>query len=130
MNSSISLTNCFCYLQPEWLIANNGSLFACCIAAGIYATNSPEACHYITQHSKSEVVVVDGNKQLEKYASMAKKDFPFLKALVVYAEEALDQVTSGNCWALHIEMMKRREGTGWIDEEKSDRGALRTNSLT
>ena len=97
MNLSISPTKCFCYLQPEWLIANNGSLFACCIAAGIYATNSAEACHYITQHSKSEVVVLDGNKQLEKYASMTKKDFPFLKALVVYAEEALDQVTICNC---------------------------------
>lgn len=88
----MSLTIHFCTLQPEWLIANNGSLFACCIAAGIYATNSADACHYITQHSKSEVVVVDGNKQLEKYASMTVKDFPHLKALVVYAEEALDKV--------------------------------------
>ena len=67
-------------------------MFASCIAAGIYATNTAEACHYITQHSHCEVVVLDGNKQLEKYINLTAKDYPNLKALVVYAEDTLDQV--------------------------------------
>jgi long-chain-fatty-acid--CoA ligase ACSBG len=50
--------------SPEWFIANTGSILAGCIAAGIYTTNLPEACHYISSHSKAEVVVVEGNKQV------------------------------------------------------------------
>ena len=38
------------------------------------------------------MVVLDGNKQLEKYINLTVKDYPNLKALVVYAEDALDQV--------------------------------------
>ena len=91
--------------QPEWVIANNGSIFASCIAAGIYATNSPEACHYITEHSKCEVVVLDGNKQLEKYANRPKTDFPCLKALVVYAEDTLDKVSGSNSLIMHCNWM-------------------------
>ena len=95
--AAFKITNILGFNSPEWMIANNGSIFASCIAAGIYATNSPEACHYITEHSKSEVVVLDGNKQLEKYANMPKTSFPFLKALVVYAEDVLDKDIVAKC---------------------------------
>ncbi len=74
-------------LQPEWLIANCGAILGGCIAAGIYTTNTPDACKYITQHSRAEVVVVEDNKQLKKYASIAS-ELPHLKAIVVYAEAA------------------------------------------
>jgi long-chain-fatty-acid--CoA ligase ACSBG len=94
---AFKIVNILGFNSPEWCIANNGSLLASCIAAGIYATNSPEACHYISQHSKTEVVVVDGNMQLKKYASSAKADFPFLKAIVVYAEEVLDKDLVSKC---------------------------------
>lgn len=57
-----------------------------CIAAGIYTTNLPEACHYISEHSKAEVVVVENNKQLAKYAQMGSK-LPHLKAIVVWEEQ-------------------------------------------
>lgn len=58
------------------------------IAAGIYATNGPDACKYISEHSKARVVVVEGVGQLEKYYSIAK-DLPNLKAIVVYGPESL-----------------------------------------
>ena len=48
-------------------------------------TNGPEACHYVTNHSKAEVIVVEGNKQLKKYTG-AMKSCPSVKAIVVYAE--------------------------------------------
>lgn len=58
-----------------------------CIAAGIYATNTSEACEYVSEHSRAEIIVVEGNKQLEKYAKMPVKDkLPHCKVVVVWGE--------------------------------------------
>ena len=73
---------------PEWFFANNGSIFAGGIAAGIYTTNGPESCKYISEHSQAKVVIVEGIRQLAKYYSIAG-DLPNLKALVVYGPEPL-----------------------------------------
>jgi long-chain-fatty-acid--CoA ligase ACSBG len=59
-------------------------------------TNAPEACHYVTEHSKAEVVCVEGNKQLAKYTSATKKSLPSLKALVVWGE-AVDPSIAAKC---------------------------------
>lgn len=37
------------------------------MAVGIYPTNGPEACWYITEHSEAEVVVAENSKQLDKF---------------------------------------------------------------
>ena len=66
--------------------ANFGSMAAGDVAAGIYATNNPEACKFITNHSKAKVVVVDGDKQLEKYAGIVKH-LPELEVIVVYGTD-------------------------------------------
>lgn len=68
-----------------------------CIAAGIYSTNTPEACSYITKHSQAEVIVLEGNKQLAKYAGAKKSDLPHLKAIVVWDEKAIDQSIASKC---------------------------------
>ena len=70
-------------------------MFASCIAAGIYTTNSPPACQYISSHSKAELVVVEGNKQLVKYTTIAKT-LPALKAIVVW-DEPVDQSLALQC---------------------------------
>ena len=70
-------------------------MFASCISAGIYTTNNPEACFYISNHSKAEIVVVEGNKQLEKYTQMKEK-LSHLKALVVYGEK-VDKKLADKC---------------------------------
>ncbi|GMH77067.1 hypothetical protein TrVE_jg6822 [Triparma verrucosa] len=70
---------------PSWFFANMGAIAAGGVAAGIYTTNLPEACKYVSEHSKAKVVVVEGNKQLSKYLQIAK-DLKNLKALVVYGE--------------------------------------------
>ena len=36
------------------------------LSTGIYTTNSPEACHYILENSKANIVVVEDQKQLDK----------------------------------------------------------------
>lgn len=33
---------------------------------GIYATNSPEACHYVASDSRANIIVVENQKQLDK----------------------------------------------------------------
>ena len=58
-------------------------------------TNIAEACHYITDHSKASVVVVEGNYQLKKYTDAGAK-LPFIKALVVYGE-AVDKAVADKC---------------------------------
>ena len=70
---------------PPWFFANMGAIMAGGVAAGIYTTNLPEACHYVTHHSKAKVVVVEGLKQLQKYVEIAPR-LPDLKCLVVYGE--------------------------------------------
>lgn len=76
--------------SPEWFFANFGAIAAGGIAAGIYTTNLPEACHYVSDHSKAKVVVVEGFKQLEKYAEISSR-LPNLKAIVVYGEKTKPQ---------------------------------------
>ena len=73
---------------PEWFFANFGAIAAGGVPAGIYTTNSSEACSYITEHSKAKVVVCEGVKQLEKYYDISKS-LPELKALVMYGPDKL-----------------------------------------
>jgi long-chain-fatty-acid--CoA ligase ACSBG len=88
------IVNVLGFNSPEWFIANNGSILAGCIAAGIYTTNTAEACKYITEHSQAPVVVLEGNKQLQKYANLAGT-LPNLKAIVVWGEP-VDQALAAN----------------------------------
>ena len=55
------------------------------IPAGMYTTNSPDACYYVSSHSKARVVVLDGNEQLWKYEDLCTR-LPHLCAIVVWGE--------------------------------------------
>jgi long-chain-fatty-acid--CoA ligase ACSBG len=52
--------------SPEWVIADLAAVFAGSIAAGIYATNSPEMCRFMANHCKANIIVVEDDKQLDK----------------------------------------------------------------
>jgi long-chain-fatty-acid--CoA ligase ACSBG len=52
-------------------------------AAGIYTTNEPPACKYIVDHCKARVIVVEGQKQLDKILAI-RGSLPKLAAIVVY----------------------------------------------
>jgi len=84
--AAYSVVNCIGFNSPEWFIANNGAIMAACISAGIYTSNLPAACQYISSHSKAQVVVCEGNEQLKKYAEIGAS-LPHLKCIVVWAEE-------------------------------------------
>eukprot|EP00752_Nemacystus_decipiens_P012995 g11498.t1 len=69
--------------SAEWFIANMGAIAAGGIAAGIYTSNLPEACAYITNHSEAEVVVVENEGQLAKFVGLAST-LKSVKAIVMY----------------------------------------------
>jgi long-chain-fatty-acid--CoA ligase ACSBG len=52
------------------------------LAAGIYTTNSPEACHYCAVKCNADIIVVEDKKQLEKILIIRDK-LPALKAVVL-----------------------------------------------
>ncbi|XP_070163763.1 long-chain-fatty-acid--CoA ligase ACSBG2 isoform X2 [Polyergus mexicanus] len=70
--------------SPEWFIADLAAIYAGGHAAGIYTTNSPEACQYCAEHSKANIIVVEDKKQLEKILQI-KKNLPDLKAIIQYS---------------------------------------------
>ncbi|CAM9434747.1 unnamed protein product [Discosporangium mesarthrocarpum] len=76
-------TNIIGFNSKEWFIANMGAIAAGGIAAGIYTSNLPDACAYITNHSEAEVVVLDGKAQLDKYLKV-EGQLKTVKALVIY----------------------------------------------
>lgn len=70
--------------SPEWFVATSGAILAGCIPAGLYQTSSPEACHYIADHSKPAILCVDTNEQLMKYIEYPLTDH--FKAIVMWGE--------------------------------------------
>jgi long-chain-fatty-acid--CoA ligase ACSBG len=71
---------------PEWFIADMGAIFAGGFAAGIYTTNSPEACAYVAEDSQANIFVVEDEKQLAKILEVRDK-LPHLKAIIQYTGE-------------------------------------------
>jgi len=67
--------------SPEWFLADLGAIAAGAIAAGIYTTNGPDACHYVAEHCDAGVVFVENEQQLKKFIAIRER-LPKLKALV------------------------------------------------
>ena len=76
-----------CYLlgfnSIEWCVSDIAAVFADGIATGIYATNSPQACKYIAKDCKANIIVVEDDKQLQKFLPMVS-ELPDLKAIIQY----------------------------------------------
>ncbi|KAK0162315.1 hypothetical protein PV327_008662 [Microctonus hyperodae] len=68
---------------PQWFISDLAAIYAGGFAAGIYTTNSPEACQYCAENSRANIIVVEDNKQLEKILEI-RKNLPHLKAIIQY----------------------------------------------
>jgi long-chain-fatty-acid--CoA ligase ACSBG len=87
---------CICgFNSPAWFIAHMGAMMAQGLSAGCYTTNSDELCQYVAEHSRSEVVVVDNVKNMEKFL-MHKDDLPLVKRVVVYLEAVPDDVKAAH----------------------------------
>ena len=69
----------------EWCYSAMGAIHAGGIIAGIYTTNSADAVYHVLENSKSQIVVVDDAKQMEKIQSIRDK-LPHLKAAIQIQE--------------------------------------------
>jgi len=49
-----------------WAFVFHGTIMANCVSCGIYITNKPDACHYVIEHSDTEVCCVENQEQLDK----------------------------------------------------------------
>lgn len=65
----------------QWFIADLGAIFAGGYTSGIYTTNSPEQCQYVCAHSDSQIVIVENQKQLEKFLEV-RHELPQVKAVI------------------------------------------------
>ncbi|ODN00703.1 Long-chain-fatty-acid--CoA ligase ACSBG2 [Orchesella cincta] len=72
--------------SPEWFISDLAAIFAGGFAAGIYTTNSPEACAFVAKDSKANILIVEDEKQLEKMLRY-RNELPYLKAIIQYTGE-------------------------------------------
>jgi len=84
--------------SPEWFISDLGAIAAGCIAAGIYTTNGPDACHYVAEHCEAAVVVVENDFQLKKFIQIRDR-LPKLKALVIWDGKAPEGSKDIYTWA-------------------------------
>lgn len=62
-----------------------GAIHAGGIIAGIYTTNSAEACLHVMENSRTQIVVVDEAKQMDKIKEIRDK-LPHLKAAIQIQE--------------------------------------------
>nr|XP_022331343.1 long-chain-fatty-acid--CoA ligase ACSBG2-like isoform X2 [Crassostrea virginica] len=104
--------------SPEWFIANNGAIFAGGFAVGIYATNNPEACKYVAQSSRCNVIVVENNQQLKKILEVWS-DLPDLKAVVQYTGEVAEKRENVYSWREFMDL-----SSGVSDDDLQQRLSL------
>lgn len=67
--------------SKEWFISDLAAIHAGGIIAGVYTTNSPESTFHILESSRTQIVVVDDAKQMDKIKQI-KHRLPHLKAAI------------------------------------------------
>jgi len=69
--------------SKEWFLSDLGAIFAGGFAAGVYTTNTAEACQHCAVNCKAQIWVVEDQKQLDKILKI-KPNLPHLKAIIQY----------------------------------------------
>uniref|UniRef100_A0AAQ6AGX4 Long-chain-fatty-acid--CoA ligase ACSBG1 n=1 Tax=Amphiprion ocellaris TaxID=80972 RepID=A0AAQ6AGX4_AMPOC len=83
--------------SAEWFFSAVGAIMAGGIMTGIYATNSPEACQYVANDSKANIIVVENQKQLDKILQIRER-LPHLKAIVQYSGQLQQKISNLYSW--------------------------------
>ncbi|KAM3609225.1 uncharacterized protein V6R79_011334 [Siganus canaliculatus] len=89
--------------SPEWFFSAIGAIMAGGIMTGIYATNSPEACHYVASDCKANIIVLENQKQLDKILQV-RDQLPHLKAIVQYSGELQQKMSNLYSWEEFMEL--------------------------
>lgn len=87
----------------EWFVADISAILAGGFAVGIYTTNSPEACQYVADNCKANIIVVENQKQLQKILQIEDK-LPHLKAIVQYKDALKEKRPNLYSWAEFMEL--------------------------
>jgi long-chain acyl-CoA synthetase len=75
--------------RPEWVIFDVAAMAAGGAPAGIYATNSPEECKYILNHSEAKLVLVEDQDQWSKIDAV-RSELPFLQKAIAMKGAGID----------------------------------------
>ena len=86
--TQLKCINIIGFNAPEWSISFYGAIMANILPVGIYTTNTPDACYYITNHSEAEILIAEDFVQLNKYLQIWDK-LPNLKYIVIYNDKIM-----------------------------------------
>eukprot|EP00941_MAST-03F_sp_MAST-3F-sp1_P005416 g5416.t1 len=107
--------------SPQWFMGEMGAILAGGVAAGIYPTDTAEQIKFKARHSGTSIAVVESEKHLETFRSIAEY-LPKLKAVIVWAPKSndsnLNEIRVGR--RRTVEVLKWDELTA-LGREQSDR---------
>src|SRR5262249_13767718 len=84
---------------PEWAYVDMGILCAGGVSSGIYPTDSVKQVEYLVNDSKTRVLFVEDDEQLDK-ALEARKRCPALEKIVIFDMEGLSDFRDPMCVSL------------------------------
>nr|XP_021188770.2 very long-chain-fatty-acid--CoA ligase bubblegum isoform X1 [Helicoverpa armigera] len=89
--------------SEQWFVADLAAIHAGGYAAGIYTTNSADACYHCLLSSRANICAVQDKKQLDKILSIRSK-LPHLKALIQWEGTVDTSVPGVYSWDQVMEM--------------------------
>ena len=104
----------------QWVVADVAAIYAGGRPAGIYTTNSPEQCEYVTSHAEAQIVVCEDADQLAKFMQVRDK-LPEVKAFILMRGDSSQDDVYG--WPEFLEKGKEvddAELQARIDAQKPD----------
>jgi len=83
----------------EWVWADIGVLFCGGVSNGIYPTDAPSQVHYLCEDSRTTVLFVEDDEQLDK-ALEVRERLPLLRKIVVFDMEGLHKLDEADVISL------------------------------
>ncbi|XP_035450493.2 very long-chain-fatty-acid--CoA ligase bubblegum isoform X2 [Spodoptera frugiperda] len=96
--------------SEQWFVADLAAIHAGGYAAGIYTTNSADACYHCLLSSRANICAVQDKKQLDKILSVRHK-LPHLKALIQWEGKVDTSVPGVYSWEQVMEMGAKEPNT-------------------
>ncbi|XP_045527961.1 long-chain-fatty-acid--CoA ligase ACSBG2-like isoform X1 [Pieris brassicae] len=96
--------------SEEWYISDLAAIHAGGYAAGIYTTNSPEACFHCLESSRANICAVQDKKQLDKILSIRSR-LPHLKAIIQWEGQVDTSIPGVYNWKQLMEMGAKEPDT-------------------
>ncbi|KAF9421546.1 hypothetical protein HW555_002479 [Spodoptera exigua] len=96
--------------SEQWFVADLAAIHAGGYAAGIYTTNSADACYHCLLSSRANICAVQDKKQLDKILSVRHK-LPHLKALIQWEGNVDTSVPGVYSWDQVLEMGAKEPNT-------------------